>query len=123
MDKVTQGTFMGAGSGALSGAAVGGTVGGPWGAALGAVGGGLIGGLSGYFSGKGQGAKEDAINESRRRMQEMIRQNYALRMQNLEKAAGYFNAYKNKWGSGAMPDLTFKDQVAPWDQPVTGNWK
>ena len=74
--------FSGAGSGALAGSALG---------PKGAIAGGALGLISGFFSGGAQNKRKAAMAESRKRLEELRRNQYAQRMQDLDKAMSYFS--------------------------------
>lgn len=120
-DPQAQGTLSGAGSGALTGAAIGSIIPGVGtgiGAGIGAIGGGLLG----FFGGGAEKKRQQANEDARRQLQEYARQQYAQRMQDLDKALAYFqpvNANLQRlYGQGAaIPQQNFS---APTFQQYMG---
>lgn len=81
-DPKASGALSGAGSGAL----IGGSFGGPLGAGIGAAAGGLLG----LFGGGAEDDRRQQTEAARKQLQEYARQQYAQRMQDLQRAMQYF---------------------------------
>ena len=81
--------------GAAGGAATGGMLGGPWGAAAGGVIGGGLGLLQGQARSRGANAQRASTDAAMRRLQMLSQQQYAQRMQDVEKAMSFYGPARN----------------------------
>jgi phage tail tape-measure protein len=99
-----QGALTGAGTGALTGAAIGSVVPGV-GTAIGAGLGGGIGLIGGYFKGRGTRKGKEAVQRNKAALEQLSRQTYANRMEDLSRAMAYFAPVQQRmerlYGPGA----------------------
>lgn len=83
--SIGSGALTGAGTGAAIGSVIPGV-----GTGIGAAGGALIGGIAGYFRGRGNEGVQASMADARRRLDQLKREQYARRMQDLQRALSYF---------------------------------